>query len=113
MNGIDFKVVQDLGLTVFVTINILWFCIWLVKTIISIGSKHLEVSQLAMTNMIKAHDDKVMTILTHHEEERQKWMMSQEKYQEKIDRAMAYQREEHNKMMTILESIERNIATHR
>ena len=84
----DWKIVQDLGLTVFVTVSVMSACFWLVKTIIGIGNQHLTTSS-----------NNIMLLLKSHEEERAKWIGTIDKYTDKIERSMEFIEKEHSNII--------------
>ena len=97
----DWDVIQKVGLNVFVTVSVLSCCVWLVRTIIAIGNQHL-------TNTFAS----LQAIINQHNEERSKWLVTIEKFIDKIERGMEYQRNEHMKILAILEDLEQEIKLH-
>lgn len=97
--AIDWELLQKVGINAFVVVSVMAGSFWIVKQVLSLGEEHLQ----------RNHEMLVKTI-EHHNHEREKWLGLYERYTEKIDRSMAFQREEHDKMMMILKSIE-NLVT--
>lgn len=80
------------------TACIAWIAFYVVKKVIELGDKYLG-KQL----------ESQMTILANHEKERIGWIDALKKFNESLDRFSGYQREEHAKMMQILEGLEKDV----
>lgn len=69
---------------------------YVIRSMMTLGDKYLS---MQLQNQ--------MTIISSHEKERGAWMTTLTKFNEAIDRSSGYQREEHSKMILILEGLER------
>lgn len=78
---------------------IAWIAFYMVREVLKIGDKHLT-----------AQANNQMKIIENHEKERTAWMITLQKFNDTIDRAASFQREEHTKMIQILEGLERSAS---
>jgi len=95
-----FETIAKTGITAFVVVAVLYGSFWLIKKVLDIYERHMQRMETRHEN---DHKD--------HREERNKWLETYAKYTEKIDQAMTYQRDEHQRMMSILDSLDRRFRS--
>lgn len=100
MPPVDWNIVKAVGVSGFVTIAVVWIAFWIIKKVLELGDKHLS----------QSYQNK-MEIIKNHTEERKAWLSTIQAFNQQMERSASYQREEHARMIHILEGIEKQVQT--